>query len=61
MGVTFVDKVEGIVQIIRDGKYTGMTVSMADTVISVPPEGYRKVYNIYIDPVTEKLVVSYED
>ena len=58
--ITFVDKDEGIVQIIEDGVYTGKTVSMADTVISVAPEGFKKITNIYIEPVSGNLVVIRE-
>ena len=60
MPITYVDKVEGIVQIVEDGAYKGRTIRFADTVISVPPEGFKKVTNIYIEPVTGKLVVIHE-
>ena len=60
MTITNVDK-EGI-HIIRtkDGRITHSTVTGDDVVISVPPDGYTKVVNIYYDETEGKLVVVYE-
>lgn len=60
MAITEVDKVEGIIHIIKDGHDLGRTHKYADTVISVPPDGYKKVKNIYFNPTTGKLVVVYK-
>ena len=61
MAITFVDKEEHIVIRVVDGHDLRHIVALKDTVISVPPDGYRKVHNIYVDPVTERLFISYED
>ena len=31
-----------------------------DTVISEPPEEFKKISNIYIEPISGKLVIEYE-
>lgn len=36
-------------------------VESGGKVESRPPNGYLRVLNIYIDPVTGKLVIEYED
>lgn len=55
-----IDKDGDSVIFTTDGKSRSQSVRREDTVISVPPEGYGKVFNIYVDLETERLVISYE-
>ena len=61
MTIANVDK-EGIHIIRTDGtgRILHSTVTGDDVVISVPPDGYTKVVNIYYDETEGKLVVVYE-
>lgn len=60
MAVTYVDKEKHIVIKVVDGHDLRHVVALEDTVISVPPDGFKKVTNIYIEPDTGKLVVIHE-
>lgn len=60
LSITRVDKIDGIIFITKDGHEIGRTHTYKDTVISVPPDGFKKVTNIYYDPDTGKLVVVYK-
>lgn len=50
-------------QIVRtEGNVVNKTsIKLEDTVVSVPPTGFKKVSNIYIEPISGKLVVIYEE
>lgn len=61
MAITYVDKEKHLVLRVVDGRELRRHVVLDDVIISVPPEGFRKVLNIYINPTTEKLVIVYED
>ena len=49
-------------QIVRtEGDVVNRTsIKLEDTVISVPPDGFKKALNIYVEPVSGQLVVVIE-
>ena len=61
MSVVEIDKQEGYIVRTEDAVVNRTSITMADTVVSVAPTGFRKVTNIYIEPVSGKLVVIYEE
>ena len=61
MATTYVDKEKHLVLRVVDGKELRRHVALDDVVISVPLDGFKKVYNIYIEPGTGKLVVIHEE
>ena len=61
MAVTIIDKQEDMIFTTEDGKTSGRSVRLTDCVISAPPEGFKKITNIYIEQVSGKLVVIYEE
>ena len=42
-------------------KFRETHIEVQKSVISVPPPGYCPVSNLYVDPETGKLVVTYDD
>ena len=39
---------------------TRTSVKLTDCAVSVPPNGFKKVLNIYVEPVSGQLVVIHE-
>ena len=61
MTVTLVDKDKGIVTVVENGVTHIRTITYSDAVLSLPPAGYKKVTNIYIEPTSGKLAVVCEE
>jgi len=61
MAITYVDKEKHLVLRVIDGRELRRHIVLDDVIISVPPDGFKKVLNIYVDPAIEKLVIVYED
>lgn len=57
------DKEDGLVTISEAGKLRKRTVAGIDVIVSLPPSGgsFRKVTNIYVEPVSGQLVVIHEE
>jgi len=61
MPITSVDLQGDSIVIIEDGRTRAQTVRREDTVISVVPSSeFKKITNIYIEPISGKLVVIHE-
>jgi len=61
MPTIIIDKQEGYIVRTEGDVVNRTSITMADTVISVAPDNCRKVTNIYIEPVSGKLVVIHEE
>ena len=61
MAITYVDKEKHLVLRVINGRELRRHIVLADTVISVPPDGFKKIHNIYIEPDTGKLVVIHDE
>ena len=59
--VVVIDKDSDSIKVVTDGVARVVTIRKEDTVISIPPVGYRKIYNIYFDPDTEGLEIDVGD
>jgi len=60
MPIIEIDKDADSIIITTDGVDSLQTVRRVDTVVSVPPEDYKKIFNIYYNPVTGGIVFSVE-
>ena len=56
-----IQKEAGSVIFLEGGQRRTRTLVYADTVVSIPPVGSKKVTNIYYDPVEGKLTVLWEE
>jgi len=56
-----IDKDSDSIQIVTDGVTRVTTILKKDTVVSIAPVGYRKIYNIYYDPTSEGLIMDVGD
>jgi len=45
----------------HDGVNSRRIVIQVTGIVSNPPSGFCRVLNLYVDPATEKLVVSWDD
>lgn len=61
MEIITIDRDSDSLMITTPTKSYNQSVRREDVVISVPPEGYKKVINIYWDAVNEKFLVSVEE
>ncbi len=55
-----IDKDGGYIVVATDGIVNRRSIKLADTVVSVPPEGMKKIKNIYFDSNTGKVVITYD-
>lgn len=55
---TEIDKDSDSIIITTDGVRNVRTIRRQDTVVSIPPSGYKKIYNFYWNPDTEGIVMD---
>lgn len=60
MTITEVDRDGDYILVTTDGRKVARSVLDKDVIVSVPPTGYKKIKVMYIDPITEKVVVVYD-
>ena len=61
MPVIEIDKDSDSIIFIEDGKRSSRSIRKEDTIISVAPEGFKKILLMYIEIETGKLVVIHEE
>ena len=61
MPVIVIDKEDDSITVTTGGVAKNVTVRRVDTIVSVPPAGYKKVFNIYWNADDAKLLISVEE
>lgn len=61
MAIIEIDKDSDSIIITTDGIKRVVTIRREDTIVSIPPIGYRKIYNFYYNPDTNGIVMDVGD